>query len=410
MLLVKLSWRNIFRNKRRTVLSGLAVGIGLASLIFINGLLVGMLNSMVSAATDSFMGQAQVHAEGFRDTFEVELAISDAGRIIKALEGEEGIRSVTPRTIAQGMLTSTADVISVAAYGIDPEREKEVSLLSHVVVEGKYLESGDKGSTKKVLIGTRAAELLDAGIGDRLVLTLAQAASGELSQEMFRVGGIFHYGIREIDTYLVFIHIDKARQMLALPGGAHEIAVRFDDLSIAGDMGLSIWERYSVGGNEFLGWPDLLPQLKAAHELSDFSTFLTSILVFGIVALTIMNTLFMSLYERMYEFGVMRAVGTRPMQMALVIVLEAVSLALISIVIGMVMGWFVNSLFGTVGIDYSGIEFAGVTLTEPIYTVLNLKQFTLYPAMIMVFSIVASLYPAIYAAKLTPSKAMRKSL
>lgn len=392
------------------MLSGLAVGIGLASLIFINGLLVGMLNSMVAAATDSFMGQGQIHAEGFRDTFEVELTIGGVDRVIEGLEGEEDIRSVTPRTIAQGMLTSTADVISVAAYGIDPEREKEVSLLSDVVVEGKYLESSTKGPSKKILIGTRAAELLDAGIGDRLVLTLAQAGTGELSQEMFRVGGIFHYGIREIDTYLVFIHIDKARQMLALPGGAHEIAVKFTDLNIAEDKELSIWEKYSEGDNRFLGWPELLPQLNAAHELSDFSTFLTSILVFGIVALTIMNTLFMSLYERMYEFGVMRAVGTRPVQMALIIVFEAVSLAIISIAIGMVIGWLANTLFGVIGIDYSGIEFAGVTITEPIYTVMNIKQFTVYPLMIMVFSLLAAFYPALYAARLTPSKAMRKSL
>ena len=410
MLLVKLAWRNIFRNKRRTVLSGLAVGIGLASLIFINGLLVGMLNSMVMAATDSFMGQGQIHAQGFRDTIEVELTINGLDSILEGLGQNTHVKGVAPRTIAQGMLTSTADVISVAAYGIDPEKEKVISQLEEVVIKGRFLESGASGSGRKIMIGSRAAELLDAEIGDRLVLTLAQADTGELSQEMFRLGGIFHYGIREIDTYLIFIHIEKARDMLALPGGAHEVAVKFTSLDIAADTALPLWEEYSQDGNEFLGWPDLLPQLRAAHELSDFSTFLTSILVFGIVALTIMNTLFMSLYERMYEFGVMRAVGTRPIQMAQIIVFEAVSLAIISIVIGMAMGWLLNTLFGVVGIDYSGIEFAGITLTEPIYTVMRLEQFTLYPVMIMVFSLVAAIYPAFYAARLTPSKAMRKSM
>ena len=405
MLLIKLAWRNIFRNKRRTILSGLAVGIGLASLIFVNGLMVGMLNSMVRTATDSFMGQGQIHAEGFRDTFETELAIRDFDRVMESLKGEEDITGFTPRTIAQGMLTSTSDVLPVAAYGIDPEGERGVSLLEEAVIKGEYLGSG-----RKILIGSRAAELLDVGLGDRLVLTMAQAATGELSQEMFRVGGIFHYGIREVDSSLVFIEISRAREMLAIGGGAHEIALRFNNIDIAGDTSLAVWERYSRGGNEALGWPGLLPQLKAVHELSGFTTMLTSILVFGIVALTIMNTLFMSLYERMYEFGVMRAVGTRPVQMALIIVFEAVSLAIISIVIGMVIGWLLNTLFGVIGIDYSGIEFAGVTMTEPIYTVMRPVQFTVFPVMIMAFSLVAAIYPAFYAARLTPSKAMRKSM
>ncbi|KKM83946.1 hypothetical protein LCGC14_1304190 [marine sediment metagenome] len=405
MLLVKLAWRNIFRNKRRTVLAGLAVGIGLASLIFVNGLMTGMLHSMIRTATNSFMGQGQIHAEGFRDTFEAELTIRDFRKVIDSLKGEEDIIGFTPRTIAQGMLTSTSDVLPVAAYGIDPEGESAVSLLKEAVIEGKFLRSG-----KKILIGSRAAELLDVGLGDRVVLTMAQVATGELSQEMFRVGGIFHYGIREVDSSLVFIEISKAREMLAIGDEAHEVALKFTSIDIAGDIKLPVWERYSRGGNEALGWPGLLPQLKAVHELSGFTTFLTSILVFGIVALTIMNTLFMSLYERMYEFGVMRAVGTRPVQMALIIVFEAVSLAIISIVIGMVIGWLLNTLFGVIGIDYSGIEFAGITMTEPIYTVMRPIQFTVFPVMILLFSLLAALYPAYYAAKLTPAKAMRKSL
>lgn len=397
----------MFRNKRRTILSGLAVGIGLASLIFVNGLLEGMLQSMVSGATNSFMGQGQVHAEGFRDTYEAELTIKDLKNVINILEADETVSGYTSRTITQGMLTSSADVVSVVAYGIDPLGEQQVSQLSEVIVEGEYLKPDSK---RKILIGSRASELLDAGIGERLVLTIAQAGTGELSQEMFRVGGIFHYGIRDIDSYLVFTNLEKAQTMLRLPDRAHEVAIKFNDIKTSGETTLPLWDKLSTNGNEALGWPGLLPSLKAAHDLSNFSTFLTSILVFGIVALTIMNTLFMSLYERMYEFGVMRAVGTRPISMALMIVLEAISLAVVSMVIGIILGYTVNTIFGIVGIDYSGIEFAGVTLTEPIYTTLNVKQFTLFPLMILLFSLIASLYPAIYAARLMPAKAIKRSL
>jgi ABC-type lipoprotein release transport system permease subunit len=305
------------------------------------------------------------------------------------------------------MLSSAAGVSSVVLYGIKPETEKRISILDEALQDGDYLASD---VMDQILIGSKAAETLEVETGDRLVLTMTQAETGELSQDMFRVSGIFHMGIREADSGMAFINIKQSRDLLALGQTAHEITLKFKDIKNAGDRSLMFWRRYSQSGNEAIGWRDLVPQLDSVIGMTEISNVIISLLVFGIVAVTIMNSLFMSLYERMFEFGVLRAVGTRPVNMAIIIFLEAALLSLISILIGLGLGLAVMKIFSVYGINYKGIEFAGVTITELIYPVMALRQFTLFPLLIFVFSLIAALYPAVFAAKLTPARAMQRSM
>ncbi len=406
-LLLKLAWRNVLRNKRRTVLSGFAVGIGLASLMFVDGLYIGMLESMIRTATDTFMGQGQIHSEGFRDTLEVEKYINGPEAIMKSLNSEDLLSDFSPRTVSFGMLSSAASLTSVMLYGIEPEMEKRLSMIDEAIRDGDYLESEGSG---QILIGSKVAETLEVGIDDRLVLTMAEAGTGELSQDMFRVKGIFHMGIREYDSGMAFININRSRELLALGNGIHEIALKFHDINNAGDRSLVFWDKYSKEGNEALGWVDLLSQLDSIIKMTDISTLIITTLVFAIVAVIIMNALFMSLYERMFEFGVLRAVGTRPVNMALIILLEAASLSLISILIGLGIGVLAIQIFSVYGINYKGIEFAGVTITEYTYPVMRLRQLTVFPVLIFIFSIIAAIYPAVFAARLLPAKAMQRSM
>ena len=406
-LLLKLAWRNVLRNRRRALLSGFAVGITLASLMLIDALYLGMMDSMIRTATDTFIGQAQIHAEGFRDTFEVENTIKDSDMVMKSLSTERLLSEFSPRTVSYGMLSSAAGVNSVMLYGIDPDHEKHISMIDEAVNHGTYL---DRENEQQIVIGTKAAETLEVELGDRIVLTVAQAETGELSQDMFRLSGIFHMGIREADSSMAFINIEKARQLLAIGNSSHEIALKFHDINDAGDPSLDFWKTYSDKGNEAAGWRKLVPQLDSIIDMTKISTIITSSLVFCIVAVIIMHALFMSLYERMFEFGVLRAIGTRPLNMALIIFFEATSLSVISIILGTLLGLTVISLFAYYGINYKGIEFAGVTITELLYPELALKQFTLYPVLIFIFSLTAAIYPAVFAARMTPARAMQRSL
>jgi len=406
MILLRLAWRNIFRNKRRTILSGIAIGIGLGVMIFGDAFMIGMFENMIRSATDSFIGQGQIHADGFRDTLEVEKTVNNLQKVVDSLKNEKRIKKFSLRTQSFAMLTSAANVSSIMLYGIDPAHEKDISEIDEAIKEGTYLGDSDM---QQILIGSKTAATLEAGIGDRLVITVAQAGTGNLSQEMFRVSGIFHFGIQEMDSAMAFIDLKKSQEILGLGQDVHEIALRFYDLKDAGDRSLDFWKKYSQNGNEAIGWKDIMPQMEALLKMSALSKAITAIIIFSIVGLTIMNTLFMSLYERMFEFGVLRAIGTRPLGMALMILLEGGSLAVISIIIGSAIGFFFSYLFSVYGIDYRGIEFAGTTINELIYPVMNTRQYLLNPLYVFLFTLIAAIYPAYYTARLTPAKAMKRS-
>jgi ABC-type lipoprotein release transport system permease subunit len=213
-----------------------------------------------------------------------------------------------------------------------------------------------------------------------------------------------------MDSALAFINLPKAQQLLQIGGNVHEIAIVFNDLQAASDAGWSFWRRYSQGGNEAVGWGRLFPDLESVVGIMHNVVFISALILFGIVSFGILNTLFMSLYERMFEFGVLRAIGTRPVQVAGILFLEACCLAAISIVIGDALGWGVCSYFAWAGIDLHGLAVSGVTFQDPIYPVVQPIQYVKYPLWLFGFTALIGLYPAIYAARLLPAKAMKRSL
>ena len=406
LILTKLAWKNIFRNKRRTIIASTAMGIGLAALIFVDAFWMGMEQNMIKTATASFLGDAQIHREGFRGDREVSLIIRALDELTANLAEEPIVGHFTQRTLAPGMITSPANVSAINLVGVYPPTEKFLSKVDDAITEGAYFE-GD--NSRDMVIGTKLAEVLEVGLGHRVVVTVVQAKSGEISQEMFRISGIYHFADEEMNRGMVFVRIDKAQQMLAIGNGVHEIALKFTSLAYAQDSALPFWGAYSQHGNEALSWTEILPQLEAILKMSRTSKYIMGIVLFGVVVFGIVNTLFMSLYERMFEFGVLRAVGTRPLRMAQVILFEAGALAIVSIGLGATLGWLVTAIFVHRGIDYTGIEMMGVTMQELIHPIMAVRQFILYPIWIFVFTIIAGLYPARYVAKMTPVDAMRRS-
>ncbi|MCK5808551.1 ABC transporter permease [bacterium] len=407
MIFLRLAWRNLFRNKRRTILASLAIGLGLSAVIFTDALMGGITNNFISTATGSWMGEGQVHSVGFRNTQEIENIIKNREKAEKILHNDPHIKSSAPRVISTGMITSPTEVQSVLLAAVDPQQERTVSRIANAVKEGEFLSSAEG---REILIGVKLATVLEVEIGDKVVLTAAQAFNGELAQEMFRIKGIFDMGSRDMNGSFALIPLKTAQKMLNLKDGIHEIAFQFKDIKQSTDTTLPLWKELKATGNEPLNWGELMTELSTMLEMTDFALGLSSLILFIIVSAGIVNTLFMSLYERMFEFGVLKAIGTRPFQLGKLIVLEAASLGAISSLFGMLIAAGILLLTSYTGIDYRGTEFVSVAITDLLYPVVQIHQFIIYPLGMIFFIMVVGIYPAWYAARITPATAMRKKL
>jgi len=404
---IKLAWKNVLRNKRRTIIASIAIGIGLAALIVSDGVIIGMKKSLIDSATSTLLGEAQIHHKDFRLSQDVEKTIEDPEGIEHNLKLEQKVSNFSKRVISFGMLTSPSNVESVVIYGINPDKDKFLTKIDENISEGSYF--GGK-NPRDIVIGEKLANVLEAGIGDRVVITVAQAFTGDLSQEMFRISGIYRFGIKEMDNGMAFIRLNTAQKMLNLAGKIHEIAITFTEMNFAEKKGVEFWKNYSTGNNEAVSWTNVLPELKKILDMTDISMAVMAIILFVVVVFGIVNTLFMSLYERMFEFGILRAVGTRPSGVRKLIIFESGVLAFISIIIGVILGFIVMMLLLKWGIDYRGIEISGAIMREMLYPVVKLKQFLLYPAAVFIFTLIIGIYPARVAGKIVITEAMRKSM
>jgi ABC-type lipoprotein release transport system permease subunit len=406
-LLLRMAWRNLFRNRRRTLLTSTIIAMGLACLILTDAIVLGLVDSMVATATDSFLGQAQVHADRFRVEGKVEQTIPHLPSVVRHLQRDPSVAAFSQRTLSMSMVASATGAESVMLYGVDPEHEKDLSILHRSIQSGQFL---DASRGPGILLGSRLAHTLQASVGDRIVVTCAKAGTGELSQEMLRVAGIFSFHTALMDRNVAFIGLDRSQKMLGLGSGVHEVALRFKEGNGSEPVHASLLKALGEDGNEALPWTQLLPELKTTIEISSFAALLLAILLAVLVALAILNTQFMALYERMYEFGVLRSLGTRPLSLATLVVLEAACMGLLSVLLGMVFGVSITHLVDLVGIDYTGVEYAGVTFQGAIHPQNRWVQFTYFPLGVWLFTVLIACYPASHAYRILPAKAMHRSL
>jgi ABC-type lipoprotein release transport system permease subunit len=406
---LKLAWRNVFRNRRRTFLTGLIIGVGLAAMMFTDAWVMGMKKNMIESATSSFLGQAEIHRAGYQESQDNSLTILELGRIVSMLQKDPNVKHFTERAMSFGTVSSPSDLGSVVVYGIDPATEKPLSKIDESMISGSYLPADGSG-VKGVLLGAELADTLEVSVGDRVVLTVARAGSGELSQDLFLVTGIFRMHIKELDSSVALIPLASAQKLIGINGRVHEIAVQFKDIQYADRSGAAFTREYSLPGDIAQTWEQLEPQLKYILDMTDASVGIMVAIVFSMIVFGIVNTLFMSIYERIFEFGVLRAVGTRPSITRNLIMTEAGVLALYSIVLGMILGTAIIALGSVFGMDLTGVDLGGATFTGKIYTVFDLRQYTLHPVLVFVFTVLVSLYPARFAGRMSITRALQRSL
>ena len=407
MLTFKLAIRNLFRNTRRTILSAILISFSLMALIMADGLILGMKDLLVSSLTKNLVGEAQLHRKGFRDNFDVDLYLTGTDDLVADLRGRPEVTEVASRVLSGGMVSSSYNVATGMVFGIDAEAEARIGNIKKAIIEGQYL-TGERG---EIMLGRPMAELLEVSLGDRIVITLSEADGGDLSQALFRVSGIYYFGLREIDHNTVFINADEARQAVGISADAsHELVMVFEDSSVSREKNSTVFDDFNNEQLELKSWMELNEDIATMLELSGLSTLIIGSILFLLASLGVINSMFMSIYERLYEFGVARAIGTTPWQLAQLILCEALLLGIGSCLFGGVIGYGLISYTTLHGLPLGEFEMSGIALSGNIATQMQLSQFTELPFYIILLTLVAALYPARFASKIVPTEALSRSL
>ena len=232
-----------------------------------------------------------------------------------------------------------------------------------------------------------------------------------MAQALYRISGIVDFGMRELDDNFVFVNISSARQTLGMSDQqTHEFVLKFVNSEDAENPDLSIFQQLNDEEVEALGWLELNEQLGLIIELSSFTSLIVGLILFFLASLGVINSMFMSIYERIYEFGVIKAIGTRPAAISLLILFEALLIALISSILGIILGYLLGLYTSNYGIGMGEMEFSGIAINNNIFSEFHISQFTQFPVYVVLLTIVAAIYPARFAAKIIPSDALQRSL
>ena len=407
-ILHKLAWRNLIRNPRRSLLTGLIISCSTAALIVTDAFILGFSDAATRSATQLFSGDAQIHHREYLAAQDEVFTIDPQSVLLQPLNQHPDIRAYSPRVLAFGMISSAADNRAAQIVGVDPEAERHVSKLAQGMIEGAFLDLD--GSTQQMVIGHRLARRLDVGLGDRIVVSVHHQQRNEVEQALFRVSGVFNLNARPLDEELVVVLAPVLQQMQGIGTEVHQISILFHEPTLARDLTAPIWSALSDDQVVIQSWLVFMPQLAAMLDMLSVSLWIIGGLLFILAALGVVNGIFMSIYERLWELGVLIAIGTRRRRIVAMVLLENLWLAVVAITVGLCLGALATLMLAWLGIDYGTLEIADVAVAEQIRPRMSVHQYLLYPPLILALSLLAASYPAVYAARLMPSRAMRKSL
>lgn len=399
----RLAFRGLVRNPRRTGVVITAVAVGIAGCFLTIGINSGMAAQMVETAIGTELGHVQVHAPGFEADPELAVLIEDGGqRAEGALAGISGVAAVSRRIRGEGLVNSPRASVGVRVIAVEPEREPQVSGFRDSLVEGEWLGE----ARNRVVIGRELAKRLQAEVGDKLVLSV-QELEGDLTGRAYRIGGLLQTTSREVNQRTVLLRLDAAQALFGVGTAISEVVLLADSRRRADEVRSSLGDALGAEA-EVRSWEELQPLLVYMVDLFDQMAWVIYAGVFIAMAFGIANVLLMSVSERTREIGVMMAMGMKRGQIVSSVVAESLVVTLLGLAIGLGFGTLaVLALSGGIplGSAAEGLEAFG--MASRIVPVLRYEDLPAPLVMSIVAAVLASGWPALRAAGLRPSEALR---
>lgn len=401
--MLKIAFRNIFRQKRRTVLTALAMIVGFTlSSVFI-GWSDGAYSDIISMFTRNRIGHIQVHRAGYLDKPSLYDVIDSYESIGEKIARVEGVEAWSPRIYSAGLGSVGDKTMGVQIIGVDVEREVKATRFDRKITSGAMFSDA---ASREAILGVGLARILKADVGREIVL-VTQGADGAIANDLYKIIGIAESGDKATDRMACYLHINDAQDLLVLDGRVHEIAVIAEALDRVPKITAAIEAQINDTTLEVSPWQVVAKSFYRAMQADRQGDLIGRMIIMLIVAIGVLNTVLMSVLERTREYGVLKAMGTKPRQIFGVVVAEVTFIALGSIFIGALFGAGLNYLLSIYGISmpqefsYGGIVF------QTMYAAVTVRSLAIPAVTVLVSAVLVSLFPALRAARIAPAGAMR---
>lgn len=400
---MRVAWRNLWRNRRRTWLTASGIAFSIFLCVVFMSFQLGSYDGMIDTATGMMSGHMQVQHEDYFDDPKVANRIAQGSELLRELEQAPGVVAAAPRVEGFALVSVGERSFGGLVMGVDPVREPEVSALSKQIVEGEYLPRTDSAYVGKAL-----ATNLGLKIGDE-IFVMGSALEGGVAAALFTVDGLFDTGQVELDRSIMQVPLSAVQSAFDLGDSVHRIVLMAenanDATAIAQGLAPTLPDEARV-----LDWDKLLPELRQMIQMDAVSGLIIYVLLLAIVTLSVANSFTMTVFERTREFGMLIAIGMRPGGIVAMIVIEALCMWAVGTAIGAAISYSLMIGLGAVGVPIAGLEdMAGqFMMPERIHPEVSFFTLGTAPVVLLVGTLVAGLIPALRVRRLKPVEALRE--
>lgn len=406
-VILRMAWRNLWRNRRRTLLTAGAIAFSTTLLLGWVPIQFGAYELMIDYSLRVFPGHAQIQRPGYQDDPQIRKTFTDAEALATQLRDDGRYTGVSVRAQGFALLSSETRSYGAQVVGVQPEHEKSTSTIPGLIKQGRFLSNAD---ADEIVIGSALARNLKVKPGDEITI-LGAARDGSVAANILPVVGIFESGSNEIDRFFSLMPLHSFQATFGMDNEAHAITIVGRSVDEQPQL-LAALRAATRGRSDVvvLGWEELMPGLKEGIQVDKVSGFIFLGILLLVVLFSILNTFLMSVLERTREFGLMLALGSRPRRLAGLMMLESLLLTLLGLVVGIAIGGLLVYWAHVKGFGYPGLEEVAKQYNIPIsriYPQLELFNFLLGPVTVLIATNLAAWIPILRLRKLEPVEAMR---
>jgi ABC-type lipoprotein release transport system permease subunit len=403
---MRMAWRNLWRNRRRTALALAAIGLSVTLVLAYTSILRAYGQWIVETITGPMLGHVQVHAPLWRKDRLMERTLRHVEATLAELRRDPDVGSAAARVYAPALAAREEEGFAVIVMGIDSKAESGPARL--------LTELAEPLRDREALIGRQLAELMNVRVADE-VAVVGQGADGSLANDLFKVRAVVTTSVDLVNRQGILIELSDAQALFAMPDEAHEIVIHAREPEMASALSRRLAGASGLGSAEVLDWQTLAPEMVTLVRITDLAGLLVLLLVFIAAAAGVANTMVMATFERTREFGMLLALGTHPGRLVRLVIAESIALGVVGALAGSLVGIVLVAITHRTGIDYSWLagggpselSFAGLRFSLRFYPALSAVDVARAIGAVCLTSLLAATWPAFRASRLEPVQALR---